>query len=159
MRKYLVVLVAVAALGLTACGSVAQAAADLTPEGQALTALGFEPADVATPSPSQAANVKPKRKWLRHNTLHGEVVVQTKDGTKTVLVQRGEVTAVGDTTMTVKSTDGFSQTWTFGEKPRVVERRTTVQPKDIAVGDEVGVAGTKNGDQSLANLVVIPVNR
>jgi hypothetical protein len=158
MRKYLLALVAVAALGLTACGSVAQAA-DLAPEGQALAAVGFQEADIATPSPSSKANPKPKRKWLRRNTLHGEVVVQTKDGTRTVLVQRGDVTAINDTTMTVKSTDGFSQTWTFGDKLRVVERRATIQPEDVKVGDEVGVAGTKNGDQSLANLVVIPVSR
>lgn len=92
----------------------------------------------------------------RRDTLHGEVVVQTKDGTKTVLVQRGEVTAVTDTTMTVKSTDGYSQVWTFGDPIRVVDRRTTVQPKDIEVGTQVGVAGTRNGDASTARLIVVP---
>ena len=61
--------------------------------------------------------------------LHGEAVVKTKDGgTKTVAVQRGEVTAIDGDSVTVKSTDGFTLTWTFGDELRVVERRTTVRP-------------------------------
>jgi hypothetical protein len=184
----------VAALGLAACGpggatatggsgagtgqSAVDVAGDLSTEGQALAALGFQPADIepagysteATPDPSASASPgahkqrgKPgwrkrnfNRVLLRRNTLHGEVVVQTKDGTKTILVQRGQVTAIDDKTMTVKSTDGFTMTWTFGDPIRVFERRTTVQPKNVAVGTEVGVAGTKDGDTSTAKLVVIP---
>ena len=42
--------------------------------------------------------------------LHGEVIVPNSDGTfTTVLVQRGEVTAVSATSITVKSADGFTQ--------------------------------------------------
>jgi hypothetical protein len=169
--------------GATATGGSAAAAgqtavevaADLSLEGQALAALGFPAADLepvsypaaATPEPSASASGERARPgWrkrhlnrvlLRRNTLHGEVVVQTKDGTKTVLVQRGEVTAINDDTMTVKSTDGFTLTWTFGDPIRVVERRNTVQPKDIAVGTKVGVAGTKDGNTSTAKLIVVPM--
>lgn len=196
MRKYrrigVAAVIGVTALGLAACGPggatatggpaaaagqmAVEVAADLTPEGQALTALGFPEADVepasyaaatAEPSPSASADGERARPgWrkrhlnrvlLRRNTLHGEVVVQTKDGTKTVLVQRGEVTAIDDKTMTVKSTDGYTLTWTFGDPIRVVERRNTVQPKDIAVGTQVGVGGTKDGDTSTAKLIVVPM--
>jgi hypothetical protein len=96
------------------------------------------------------------RAYLRKNTLHGEIVVQTKEGTRTIAVQRGTVTALDDDSMTVKSTDGFTMTWTFGENLRVIERRTTVQPEDVEVGAEVGVAGAKDGDRATARLVVIP---
>ena len=83
--------------------------------------------------------------------------MQTKDGgTKTVAVQRGEVTAIDGDSMTVKSTDGFTMTWTFGEDLRVVERRTTVQPSEVKVGTTLGVAGAKDGDRGVARLIVIP---
>ena len=59
----------------------------------------------------------------------------------------------------MKSTDGFSLTWSYGDKLRVVERRATVQADDLAVGDEVGVAGTKDGDAASARLIVIPLDR
>lgn len=183
-RIGVVAAVGVAALALAGCGSggpgggpaasdgLGTAAVDLSGETEALAALGFQPADLeaagysaADPSPSASADKQDRqgrhrrplnRALLRKNTLHGEVVVQTKDGTKTLLVQRGQVTAIDDHTVTVKSTDGYTLKWTFGDPIRVVERRNTVQPKDIAVGTQVGVAGTKDGDTSTAKLIVVP---
>ncbi|MEU1687448.1 hypothetical protein [Micromonospora sp. NPDC005707] len=162
-----------------------EVAAALGADGQALAALGVDAGDldvdpVAAPAPSasgapgEQAGPQGKRgeraqEWrkrhrarvlLRKNTLHGEVVVQTKDGgTKTVAVQRGQVTAIDAKSMTVKSTDGFSMTWTFDEKLRVVERRTTVQSSDIKVGTTVGVAGAKDGDNGVARLIVVPLKQ
>ncbi|WP_446217454.1 hypothetical protein [Micromonospora sp. IBHARD004] len=158
-----------------------EVAAAMGADGQALAAMGFDAADldvepVAAPAaadPGASAEAGPKdrrgargQEWrnrhrarvlLRKNTLHGEVVVQTKDGgTKTVAVQRGQVTAIDGKSMTVKSTDGFTMTWTFGEDLRVVERRTTIQSTDIKVGTTVGVAGAKDGDGGVARLVVVP---
>lgn len=86
--------------------------------------------------------------------------MKTRDGgTKTVAVPRGEVTAIDDRSMTVKSADGFTVTWTFGEKLRVVERRTTVRSTDIKIGTAVGVAGAKDGDRGVARLVVVPLRQ
>ncbi|RGC68800.1 hypothetical protein C5N14_12445 [Micromonospora sp. MW-13] len=155
-------------------------AAAMGAEGQALAALGVDPGDldlapVAAPSPSAAssspeAGAKGRRgeraeEWrkrrqarvlLRKNTLHGEVVVRTKDGgTRTVAVQRGEVTAVDGAKMTVRSTDGFTMTWTFGDDLRVVERRTTIRPEAVRPGVTVGVAGARAGDTATARLVLI----
>jgi len=86
---------------------------------------------------------------------HGEVVVQTKDGDKTVDIQRGVVTAIDDKSVTVKSTDGFTLTWSFGNPLKVVERRTTVQPNAVKAGATVGVAGTKDGTTTTARLISI----
>ncbi|TDC57742.1 hypothetical protein E1258_21695 [Micromonospora sp. KC207] len=158
--------------------------AALGAQGQALAALGFDagdldlvaapvPAGSAAPAPAPAtgeAGAKDRRgeraeQWrkrrqarvlLRKNALHGEVVVRTKDGgTKTVAVQRGEVTAIDGDSMTVKSTDGFTMTWTFGDDLRVVERRTTVQPEAVRVGATVGIAGAKDGDAATARLILL----
>ncbi|MEH0821968.1 MULTISPECIES: hypothetical protein [unclassified Micromonospora] len=187
-------LLAAVALGLTGCGpapvaesAAQQAAVDVAAamgvEGQALAALGFDPAElelVAAPAPSASGSAVPEagpkgkrgeraEEWrkrrqarvlLRKNTLHGEAVVQTKDGgTKTVVVQRGEVTAVDGDSVTVKSTDGFTLTWTFGDKLRVVERRTTIQSSDVKVGTKIGVAGAKDGEKTVARLIVVPVKQ
>ncbi|MFI7574313.1 hypothetical protein [Micromonospora sp. NPDC049497] len=178
-------------LGLTGCGTTrvgaesapeaaVEVAAAMGAEGQALTAMGFDAAELdvltvaapasATPSPSSSAVAEPGRReraeeWrkrrqarvlLRQNTLHGEVVVQTRDGgTKTVAVQRGEVTAIDGGKMTVKSTDGFTMTWTFGPELRVLERRRTVQPEAVEVGSVLGVAGVKDGENGVARLIVV----
>ena len=160
-------------------------AAALGVEGQALAALGLDPTELdllAAPapaagestSPSPSAGAKGKRAeraqelrqrrqarvLLGRNGLHGEAVVQTKDGgTKTVVVQRGEVTAVDGDSVTVKSTDGFTLTWKLGDQLRVVERRTTVKANDLKVGTRVNVAGARDGDASVARLIVVPVKQ
>ncbi|NGM14993.1 hypothetical protein [Verrucosispora sioxanthis] len=156
--------------------SAVEVVAAMGAEGQALAALGLDPEELDA-DPSTAAQVEPtpsaanKRKerveeWrkrraarvlLRKNTLHGDVVVQTKDGgTKTVSVQRGEVTALADDKITVKSADGFTRTWTFTDDLRVVERRRSIAATDIKVGTKLGVAGTVAGEQAQARLIVVP---
>ncbi|MEH1054959.1 hypothetical protein V6U89_07055 [Micromonospora sp. CPCC 206171] len=168
-------------------GTAQQAAVDVAAamgvEGQALAAMGFDPTElelVAAAAPSASGSAEPEagpkgkrgeraEEWrkrrqarvlLRKNTLHGEAVVQTRDGgTKTVVVQRGEVTAVDGDSVTVKSTDGFTLTWTFGDKLRVIERRTTIQSSDVKVGTRIGVAGAKDGDATVARLIVVPVKQ
>jgi hypothetical protein len=174
---------AVAVLGVAACGPLGAAAAavDMSPEASALSALGFDPDQVvpaADPSPSPAASGAPDksakpgasahpgakhpalrrltiRRALAKNVEHGEMVVKTKDGDKTIDVQRGTVTAISSTSITVRSSDGFSETWTFGSPIHVIEHRTTVQPSNVTAGATVGVAGTKSGSNLTASLLVI----
>jgi len=163
----------------TSAGAADTGITTLSPEETALTLLGYDEQDVtAVPgdSPSASASGGPAasasagkngaahrrykrmavRRALARNVEHGEVVIDTKDGTKTVDIQRGTVTAITDTTITVKSTDGFTLTWTFGSPLHVIEHRSTIQAKDVAVGAKVGVAGAKVGDTVTATLVVIP---
>jgi hypothetical protein len=180
-RKVLVVIGIAGALALTGCGLRAgqdsaateqEITADVSTEGAALVAMGFAPADVTavgvetapTPEPSgKADRLRDRHRakvLLRRNVLHGEAVVQGKDGvTRTVVVQRGTVTAVDASTITVRSADGFTLTWTFGTPLHVIEHRTSIQPKDVAVGSEVGIAGAKEGDKTVARLIVIPNRR
>ncbi|MEV4346791.1 hypothetical protein AB0J83_20225 [Actinoplanes sp. NPDC049596] len=141
-------------LALSGCGAPA-ATADLADETYALTAVGL---GEATPSASASAAPESKapkekghrkagRAYLRQNTLHGEIAVQGKDGTRTIVVQRGTVTASDDKTISVKSSDGFALTWSRGEK-------LTVRG-ELKNGAEVGVAGGKDGDKAVARLVVV----
>ncbi|MBX6358281.1 MAG: hypothetical protein IRZ05_20825 [Micromonosporaceae bacterium] len=184
MRRILIAVV-VAALGaglVAGCGRFRDArdpesaaedsevVAALSPESAALVAVGFSTEDVATDDPVAADEPKPAdgerwRNWrarhavrvaLRHNLMHGELVVQTPDGPRTVLVQRGEVTEISDTGLTVKSADGFSQSWTYASDLRVIESRSTITPRELQVGATVGVAGVEVNGQPTARLVVIP---
>jgi len=170
--------VAAGLLGLAACdrtgpdGTTTADVTELSWDAQALESIGIAPADlpganavVADPAPT--ASAKPgrdgdkHRRWKRvrfpfRNVLHGEAVVQTEEGTKTVVVQRGEVTAITATSVTVKSNDGFTLTWTFSDQLRVFEHRKQIQSSAVAVGARVGVAGAKEADNPVARLIVIP---
>ena len=74
-------------------------------------------------------------------TLHGEVTRPTATGgTETLLVQTGSVTAAGDTEVTVKSTDGFTETY-------AVSATTTVRGPAKAAGLTVGTQVTVVADE------------
>ncbi|GIG01557.1 hypothetical protein [Catellatospora citrea] len=172
-----------ALLGLTACGpsDMPAAATGLVAsvEAEALAAMGVAPVDLvaaesdldATASPAPAAKDKIDNRlqnWrkrhalrvaLRRDVQHGEAVVETKKGPVTVLVQRGVVTAVDGDSITVKSADGYTQTWHYGEKLRVVEKRATIQATELKAGAQVALAGPKEGDVPTARLIVIPLAR
>ena len=84
--------------------------------------------------------------------LHGQATV--RDGaadstaTKEVFVQRGAITEVSATSLTVASTDGFSRTY-------VLNAETTVRTPDaLATGDTVGVTADLAGTTANATVVV-----
>ena len=164
-------------LGLAGCGAAAgptnpaPGGADLSAEADALQALGFDTALATDPSPSVApgdstapnANGQARkrhqrlaeRRFLGRNVLHGQITVQTKSGVRTIVVQRGTVTAVSPTTVEVRSTDGYTLTWTFGANLRIVENRHKVGPTALENGQTIGVAGTQNGSAADGRLIVI----
>jgi hypothetical protein len=145
-------------LGLSGCGAGAPTASDVSSEAGALQAVGFDTGLAAAPDPSPSAAGHHKtrlRQYLRKNTLHGEVTVQGKDGVKTIVVQRGTVTAVSATGVSVKSTDGFTATWTFGDKVKIVQDKKAVAASAVKTGAEVGIAGTKDGSADAARLIAI----
>jgi hypothetical protein len=150
-------------VGLAGCARLADQP-DTSPETAALAAMGFEtglePANAPAPSASPDAHAfkgrRALRVQLRKNVLHGEAVVQTKNGVQTIEVQRGQVTAVTGTSVTVKSTDGFTETWTFGDKFTVVQHRAKVPASTIKSGAQIGIAGTKSGDTTTARLAILP---
>jgi hypothetical protein len=70
--------------------------------------------------------------------LHGEFVVKKEDGTyQTVATQRGEVTAVSKESITVKSEDGYSRTYTLTEDTLVNAARDGID--DVKTGNTVTV--------------------
>ena len=132
-RTRLLALGLTALLTLTACGATRPAAAT-------------GPAAAPEPSASAPAAHRHKgdglRRFLKKNTLHGEITVQRKAGVETIVVQRGQVTAVDGTSLSVKSADGFTRTWTRDDRTRIVQDRSKAEPGAIKAGGQVGVAGT-----------------
>ena len=152
-----------AVLGLAGCAGT-PAATNVSDEVAAMQAIGVETGLAAEPTPAPSTSAAPKagkerraavRKYLRKNTLHGEITVQGKDGTRTIVVQRGTVTGVSATSVSVRSTDGYALTWTYGDKLRVVQNRSTVATTAIKTGAQIGVAGTRNGAATAARLIVL----
>ncbi len=76
--------------------------------------------------------------------LHGEAVVPKADeGYQTVHTQRGDVTKVSNSSITVKSEDGFSQTYVVTADTVVNANRDGID--SIDKGDEVHVLGVEDG--------------
>ncbi len=84
---------------------------------------------------------------------HGEFTVHTKTGDKVVDVQRGVVTAINASSVTVKSTDGFSTTYTIDPTTKVHKGKTTAAVSQIATNDQVRVMATKTGNTATAQRI------
>jgi hypothetical protein len=160
-RTSMKVLTLAVALAVTGCGAQAAApaadVADAAVEMVALQEVGFAAAD-AGDTATEAPGVRPRavRGLLRKNTLHGEVVVRTREGEeRTVVVQRGEVTAADDKGFTVKSSDGYEVTWTFGDKLRVAQNRKKIDRSAVKAGVQVGVGGVRDGSAVTARLIIV----
>ena len=87
--------------------------------------------------------------------LHGEGTITTKQGTQLVAIQHGTVTSVSDSKLTVKSSDGYTRTWSLSPSVHILEHRTTLQPSSVKVGTDLALAGSRNGTQLTANLIIV----
>jgi hypothetical protein len=150
----------IAAAALTATGALASAPAQKTA------------AEQPTPPPSQqpGPNSQP---GMRHGMmgpgfgpgfgglgrgvggalLHGEIVVKTSGGTETELLQSGNVIANPGSTVTVRSSDGFTVTWSVGTSTSIRTGRATGSVKDLAVGTQVTAMGTKTAGGGTATFI------
>jgi hypothetical protein len=106
------------------------------------------PATPSSSAPAPAAKPHAKQRALARRAEHGEVVLRGKGGDRTVDVQRGVVTAASPTSVTVRSTDGFTATYTFTPTSKVRKQKAVSQPSAVAVNDRVGVVAAK-GPQGL----------
>lgn len=83
------------------------------------------------------------------SALHGEYVVSDGNGGYTTeLVQTGTVTAVDSTSLTAKSTDGYTKTYTIDSGTAV---GNNADISSIATGDTVTVVASVSGDTATAD--------
>jgi hypothetical protein len=125
-------------IGLVA-GSVVLALAGIG-GGVAFAAGGSTPS-VATP----AASATHHKAGLARRAEHGELTVRAGKGTQVVDVQRGQVTAVSPTSVTVRSKDGFSATYVVGSSSKVRAAKKAASISAVKTGDRVGVVAVRSG--------------
>ncbi|MDQ6650872.1 MAG: hypothetical protein M3Z02_12265 [Actinomycetota bacterium] len=85
--------------------------------------------------------------------LHGQYVVQTKDGVRTMSVQRGEVTAVNDTAITITSTDGVSGTYLLTADTKIRKDGAVVAVGTLKRGEQAGVVALDADGKKTARAV------
>ncbi len=136
-RTALVAAVVVALAGGGTAVALADTSAPPTPSAPSSSA----------PAPHEKAPAK-KARALARRAEHGEVVLHGKGGDRTVDVQRGVVTAASPTSVTVRSTDGYTATYGFTPTSKVRKQKAASQPSAVAVNDRVGLVAAK-GPQGL----------
>ena len=125
--------VAAGAIGATVLTGVASAGSFGPASAPSGTSVATTTADTAA---GQA------RRGMLRDVLHGSLTLKTDTGTKVVDIQRGEITAASATSVTVKSTDGFTATYAIAEGTVVRRDRSTVGGADLVVGDTAMVRAT-----------------
>jgi hypothetical protein len=87
-----------------------------------------------------------KHHGLLDRTEHGQVTVRTKTGTEVIDLQRGQVTAVSPTSISVKSQDGFSATYVVDSTTKVRKSGQRSAIGNVANGDNVVIAALHNAN-------------
>jgi hypothetical protein len=94
------------------------------------------------------------RHALGRRLLHGEVTVQTREGVKTLVMARGQVTALSGDAITVKSSDGVETSFAIDGDTRFGFRNQPAPSAELKVGEDALVAGEQSGDRPTARQVL-----
>jgi hypothetical protein len=99
------------------------------------------------------------RRHLRFvaRALHGEVTLAGEKH-QVVVFQRGGVTKISGTSITVKSNDGFVETYALGKDTKVREHGHDSKIADIDSADRVLVVAAKHGSTLDARRVIVRSN-
>src|SRR4029450_9845928 len=76
------------------------------------------------------------RHALGRRVLHGEVTLQTQEGTRTVAMAYGTVTALSRDAITVKSSDGVESSFKLDGDPRFGFRNEPAPSAELKVGED-----------------------
>jgi hypothetical protein len=77
---------------------------------------------------------------------HGQLTVRTKTGDQLLDVQRGQVTAVSPTSVTIRSQDGFTATYGVSSTSTVRVQKKASTIANVHTGDQVAVAAVHSGN-------------
>jgi hypothetical protein len=123
-------------------------------------AFAWAARDSASQPPSQSSSPPPGKsgeapgqdkpdKTQRPQHLHGESVVKKADGTfQTILEQRGTVEAVSDTSITVKSEDGYSRTYAVNADTKITTAPAAAPDSSPGTGRSPGTDDSQGTDDS-----------
>ena len=148
-RPYILAGVAVAAL-LGGAGAALASTDSGTPAAQSSVAA------TPAPSPGQPGTAGPGARHFgggfrfgMFGALHGQfVMAKPGGGYQTVDVQNGQVTAVSSTSITLKSSDGFTHSYTISGSTIVDAQRDGIG--SVKVGNQASVMATVSGSTATA---------
>jgi hypothetical protein len=80
--------------------------------------------------------------------------VQTREGVKTLVMARGQVTALSGDAITIRSSDGVQTSFRIDGATRFGFRNEPTPSAELKVGEDAFVAGEKSGDRATARRVV-----
>lgn len=141
--------------GVLAVGGGALAANTLISPASAAPAT---PAASASPSPSatpETARKHPRLARARH-VVHGEFTAKVDDGYQVFDTQRGTVTAVSSSSITIKSPDGFTQTYAVNGDTVVHRDKTTSSIGAVTTNAKAAVLAKVSGSSRTATQIVLP---
>jgi hypothetical protein len=142
-------------LGAAALTGVAMAA-DSSPSPSATSSTAASTAGAGASSGAPAKHLGGARlRALGKRVLHGEFTVQTKDGVKVYDTEIGVITSVGPTSVAVKASDGFTQTWTLDASTHVRANQAKGTVADLKSGETVRLLGPVSGGTATAQLAVV----
>ena len=125
-----------AVLAMAGVGGGIAFAADSTPTTTAPTTSGPSSATSAPAAHQHRASGRVE---------HGQLTVRTKSGDQVLDIQHGQVTSISATSVTVRSTDGFTATYGISSTStvRVQQKASTIA--NVHTGDQVAVAALHSG--------------
>ncbi len=153
--KRRLVLTGVAAVVLAGAigGGAAYASSSSSPQ-----VAGTPSAQLIHTTSSVTSDKTPKKAHPRlgraRRIVHGQFTVKTKDGFRTVLTQRGEVSAVSPTSLTVTSPDHYAHTYALSSATRVRKDKQKSTISKLTKGDHVRViTSPKTGTNNAAVVI------
>lgn len=127
-----------AVLAMAGVGGGIAFAANTTPTTTA-------PTTSTAPATNAPAAHQHRARGLAGRAEHGQLTVRTKTGDQVLDIQRGQVTAISATSVTVRSTDGFTATYGVSSTSKVRVQRTASTIANVHTGDQVAVAALHSG--------------
>jgi hypothetical protein len=111
------------------------------------------PTPTATASPTPKAKPEHRKNWqgprvqrlgVLRRALHGEVTLAGEQH-RVVVFQRGPIEKVSDTSLTVKSADGYTATYVVNADTKVRRSGDKATVAELKAGDKVLVVANKEG--------------
>lgn len=107
----------------------------------------------AVPAAPKANKAGKKHKSLQTRALHGEATVGGAKKHRVVDFQRGTVSKVSGTSITVKSADGFTATYVVDAKTRVRKEKAAAKIADVKTADRVRIRAVEHGSTATAKVI------
>jgi hypothetical protein len=145
-------------LGWVVAGVLLVSAAGAALAAQGATSTAQQGATTTTSAGKAKAGALRRAGGWRHalgrRVLHGEVTLQTREGTRTVVMASGTVTALSKDAITVKSSDGVETSFKLDGDTRFGFRNEPAPSAELKVGEDAFVTGEKSGGTATARRVV-----